>query len=170
VQFKAVVQNASNAAVNWQVNTIPGGNATAGTIDPSGLYTAPASLPNPPTVTVMAVLRSDATKTGSASVTIQALSSVTGPIVVSPSLSSVTTSQTIQFNVLTPGINNNEVTWTASGGTITTSGNFTPPSTPGAYTIDASLPNAQGLATVEVTNYPGTLTWRNDNSRSGINS
>jgi hypothetical protein len=170
VQFKAVVQNASSAAVNWQVNAITGGNATAGTIDSMGLYTAPASLPNPPTVTVTAVLQSDATKSGSASVTIQALSAVTGPIVVSPSLSSVTTSQTIQFNVLTPGLNNSEVTWTSSGGTITASGNFTPPGTAGAYTIQASLPNTQGFATVEVTNYPGTLTWRNDNSRSGINS
>jgi hypothetical protein len=170
VQFKDVVQNASSAAVTWQVNAITGGNATAGTIDSTGLYTAPASPPIPPTVTVTAVLQSDATKTGSASVTIQALSAVTGPIVVSPSLSSVTTSQTIQFNVLTPGLNNSEVTWTSSGGTITASGNFTPPSTPGAYTIEASLPNTQGFATVEVTNYPGTLTWRNDNSRSGINS
>jgi len=170
VHFKAVVINSSNSAVNWEVNTIPSGNATVGTIDPTGLYTAPALVPSPPTVTITAVLQSDSTKTGSASATIQALSSVTGPIVVSPALSSLTTSQTLQFNILTPGISNTEVTWTADGGTITTDGNYTPPSTQGSYTIEASLPNAQGFATVEVTNFPGTLTWRNDNSRSGINS
>jgi hypothetical protein len=170
VQFNAEVKNASGPTINWQVNQIAGGNPTVGTIDSSGHYTAPGSVPNPPTVTVTAVLQSDASKSGSSSVTIQALSSVTGQLVVSPALSSVTTSQTLQFNVLTPGISNTAVIWTAAGGTITPDGNFTPPSTPGAYTIEASLPNAKGFATVEVTNFPGTLTWRNDNSRSGVNS
>jgi hypothetical protein len=170
VQFNAVVKNASSPAVQWQVNQMTGGNPMVGMIDPTGLYTAPILVPNPPTVTVTAVLQTDSTKTGSSSVTIQALSSVTGQLVVSPALSSVTTSQTLQFNVLTPGISNTEVTWTVDGGTITPGGNFTPPGTPGAYTIEASLANAKGFATVEVTNFQGMLTWRNDNSRSGVNS
>jgi hypothetical protein len=93
---------------------------------------------------------------------------VTGQIVVSPALASVTTSQTLQFNV--PGISNTDVTWTVNGGSISPGGIYTPPSAPGAYIIEASLPNAKGFATVEVTNFPGTLTWRNDNSRSGVNS
>jgi hypothetical protein len=170
VQFNAVVKNASSAAVQWQVNQMTGGNPMVGVIDPTGLYTAPTLVPNPPTVTVTAALQSDSTKTGSSSVTIQALSSVTGQLVVSPALSSVTTSQTLQFNVLTPGIGNTDVTWAADGGTITPSGIYTPPNTTGAYTIEASLPNAKGFATVEVTNFPGMFTWRNDNSRSGVNS
>jgi hypothetical protein len=170
VQFNAVVKNASSPVVQWQVNQMTGGNPKVGMIDPTGLYTAPTLVPNPQTVTVTAVLQSDSTKTGSSSVTIQALSSVTGQLVVSPALSSVTASQTLQFNIVTPGINNTDVTWTADGGTITPGGNFTPPGTPGAYTIEASLPNAKGFATVEVTNFPGMLTWRNDVSRSGVNS
>jgi hypothetical protein len=170
VQFDAVVKNASSSAVNWQVNLTTGGNPMVGTIDPTGLYTAPASVPSPPTVIVTAVLQSDSTKAGSSSVTIQGLSSVTGQLIVSPALTSVTTSQMLQFNILTPGISNTDVTWTVDGGTITASGDFTPPSNPGAYTVEASLPNAMGYATVEVTNFPGTLTWRNDNSRSGVNS
>ncbi len=170
VQFNAVVENASSSAVNWQVNGTTSGNPTVGTIDSTGLYTAPALVPNPPTVTVTAVLQSDFTKTGSSSVTIQGLSSVTEQLVVSPALSSVTTSQTLQFNILTPGVSNTDVTWTVDGGTIAPSGNYTPPSTPGAYKIEASLPNARGFATVAVTNFPGTLTWRNDHSRSGVNS
>jgi hypothetical protein len=170
VQFHAAVQNASNSAVTWQVKQVTGGNPTVGTIDSNGLYTAPGTVPSPSTVTVTAVLQMDSSKTGSASVTIQALSSVTGQLVVSPAFSSVTTSQALQFNILTPGISNAEVTWTADGGTISASGNYTPPNAPGAYTIEASLPNAMGFATVEVTNFPGMLTWRNDNSRSGVNS
>ncbi len=170
VQFHAAVQNASNSAVTWQVKQITGGNPTVGTIDSNGLYTAPGTVPSPPTLTVTAVLQMDSSKTGSASVTVQALSSVTGQLVVSPAFSSVTTSQALQFNILTPGISNTEVTWTTDGGTISAGGNYTPPNTSGAYTIEASLPNAKGFATVEVTNFPGTLTWRNDNSRSGVNS
>lgn len=40
--------------VKWSVNLIPGGNATVGTIDRKGQYTAPALLPNPDSVTVTA--------------------------------------------------------------------------------------------------------------------
>ncbi len=173
LQFNATVQNASDPAVNWQVNQTAGGNPMVGMIDSTGLYTAPALVPNPPTVTVTAVLQSDSSKTGSSSVTILALSSITGPLVVSPAISSLTTSQTLQLQVLTPGVGNGDVSWTADGGTITPGGLYTPPSTQGAYTVEASLianPNAVGTAQVNVTNFPGTLTWRNDNSRSGVNS
>ncbi|HEY2645557.1 MAG TPA: hypothetical protein VGI34_01220, partial [Candidatus Acidoferrales bacterium] len=170
MQFEAVVENASNPAVNWQVNGTTGGNASVGTIDLAGLYTAPSTVPSQSTVTVTAVLQSDTTKTGSASVTIQPLSSVVGTLIVSPALSSVTITQTLQLEILTPGISNSDVNWKVSGGTIDADGVFTPPSTPGAYTVVASLPNAVGTATVEVTGFPGTVTWRNDNMRSGVNN
>jgi len=173
VQFSASVQNAPGSDVTWQVNGTSGGNPIVGTISPAGLYAAPALVPNPPTVTVTAALQSDSAKTGSSSVTILSLSSITGTLVVSPALSSLTTSQTSQFQVLTPGVSNSEVSWAVSGGTITPSGIYTPPSTQGAYTVKASLianPNTIGTAQVDVTNFPGTLTWRNDNVRSGVNS
>jgi hypothetical protein len=172
VQFSASVQNAPSSAVTWQVNGAPGGNPSVGTITPAGLYAAPALVPNPPTVTVTAALQSDTARTGSSSVTILSLSSITGTLVVSPALSSLTTSQTLQFQVLTPGVSNSEVSWAASGGTITPSGIYSPPATQGAYTVKASLianPNTIGTAQVDVTNFPGTLTWRNDNARSGVN-
>src|SRR5579863_3566176 len=163
VQFRAGVENASSTAVNWQVNGAAGGSPTAGTIGSTGLYTAPALVPNPPTVTVTAVLQSDSTKKGSSSVTILALSSISGPLVVSPALSSLTTSQTLQLQVLTPGVSNSDVNWAADGGTITPGGMYTPPSTQGAYTVKASLnanPNSIGTAHVDVTTFPGMLTWR----------
>ena len=170
VTFQAIVKNASKTAVIWQVNQMTGGNSTLGTIDPNGVYLAPNAVPGQQPLTVTAVLQSDSTKTGSASVTVQSLSAVTGSLLVSPAISSVTTSQSLQLQILTPGISNADVAWTASAGTITPAGIFTSPGAPGAYTIQASLPNATGFATVEVTDFPGTLTWRNDNSRSGVNS
>ena len=54
-QFTAAVTNTSNTAVSWQVNGITGGSTATGTISAGGLYTAPATLPTPATVTVGAV-------------------------------------------------------------------------------------------------------------------
>jgi hypothetical protein len=56
--------------VDWTVNGIGGGNSTVGTIDTTGLYTAPASVPIPATVAVAATSRVDPSKTGTAAVTI----------------------------------------------------------------------------------------------------
>lgn len=142
-----------------------------GTISSTGQYTAPNSVPIPATVTVTAVLQTDASAFGSASVTILSLSSIQG-LTLLPTISSVTTSQTLQLQIVTPGVSNNDVIWAVNGGAITPDGLYTPPSTPGAYTVIAKLIanlNAIGSATIEVTDLPGTLTWRNDNSRSGVN-
>ena len=172
VQFQAAVLNAGSSSVQWQVNQTPGGNSSVGTIDASGLYTAPSLVPNPATVTVSAVLQSDMTKTGSSSVTIHSLSSITGPLRLSPTLASVTTTQSVQISISTPGVTLADVTWSATGGTISAGGLFTPPVNPGPYTVLATLranPSVTGSATVEVTDFPGTLTWRNDDARSGVN-
>ncbi|MFA6004705.1 MAG: fibronectin type III domain-containing protein, partial [Elusimicrobiota bacterium] len=69
-QFTAAVTGTSNTGVTWLVNGIVSGNATVGKITSSGLYTAPAVIPNPATVTVSAKSLADASKSGSASVTI----------------------------------------------------------------------------------------------------
>jgi uncharacterized protein (DUF1800 family) len=43
---------AAGMALNLSVNGIPGGNATVGTISSTGLYTAPAIIPSPDSVTI----------------------------------------------------------------------------------------------------------------------
>jgi hypothetical protein len=68
--FSAAVSNTSNGAVTWQVNGITGGNSTVGTISAAGVYTAPATVPSPSTVTVRAVSSADDTRFGSAQVTV----------------------------------------------------------------------------------------------------
>ena len=70
VQFTATVTFSTTTTVNWQVNGVSGGNATVGTISTAGLYTAPATLPNPNSVTVTAVAQADLTQSVSATVTI----------------------------------------------------------------------------------------------------
>ncbi len=53
--FTATVANTPDNNVVWEVNGAIGGTAAAGTISPSGLYTAPAVSPNPPIVIVTAI-------------------------------------------------------------------------------------------------------------------
>ncbi|MGC2507298.1 MAG: hypothetical protein WA369_11595 [Candidatus Acidiferrales bacterium] len=68
--FSATVNGTSNAAVTWEVNDVAGGNAATGTINSSGMYTAPANLPNPNGVTIAAVSAADASASGESSVTL----------------------------------------------------------------------------------------------------
>jgi hypothetical protein len=56
-QFTATVLTGS-APVSWSVNGVAGGNATVGTIDASGKYTAPPSIPASTNVVVQAALTS----------------------------------------------------------------------------------------------------------------
>jgi hypothetical protein len=65
-QFTATVRNSGDTAVGWKVNGVTGGNSTVGTISVTGLYTAPAAVPRPATVTVTAVSKADSTKSASA--------------------------------------------------------------------------------------------------------
>jgi uncharacterized protein (DUF1800 family) len=64
-QLTATVANTTNTAVTWQVNGTAGGSATVGTISATGLYTAPAALPSPNTVTITAVSQAAPTVAGS---------------------------------------------------------------------------------------------------------
>src|SRR5258708_14734053 len=52
--FSAVVSGTTNAAVKWSVSGTAGNPPVIGTINASGNYRAPATLPNPTTITVIA--------------------------------------------------------------------------------------------------------------------
>jgi hypothetical protein len=69
-QFDAIVSGNSDTAVTWEVNGVTGGNSTVGTISASGLYTAPATVPIPGTVTVTAVSQANTAISASDSVAV----------------------------------------------------------------------------------------------------
>ena len=52
--FSAAVSGNANTSVSWSVNGVAGGNATVGTISATGLYTAPAAMPQNGQVTIRA--------------------------------------------------------------------------------------------------------------------
>src|ERR1700675_2239867 len=65
VQFTPTVTGTSNTAVTWTLtnNGVDCTNATlCGSIDGTGKYTAPATAPNPPKITVTATSQADTTK------------------------------------------------------------------------------------------------------------
>jgi hypothetical protein len=134
-QFTAAVQGtgAFNPAVTWLVSKVPGGNATVGTINSSGLYTAPSTVPSPNTVTVTAQSVQDTTKSGTGAVTIN-LENV--KISVSPPSSSAQLSTTLQFNATVTGTVNTAVFWGVNNfpggqsfvGFIDGNGNYSAPS------------------------------------------
>ncbi len=88
--------------------------------------------------------------------------------------------------VLTPNLSqpfttaggNGTVTWavdgvpggTASSGTISASGVYSPPSAAGTHTVTATDQGQSANATVYVSTYPGTFTRDVDNLRTGLNS
>ena len=60
-----------SSAVTWEVNSVPGGNATVGTIDQNGNYTPPQVPPPGGTVFIEVYLDADTTQAAGATVTLQ---------------------------------------------------------------------------------------------------
>ncbi|HTV04729.1 MAG TPA: aryl-sulfate sulfotransferase [Acidobacteriaceae bacterium] len=69
VQFTASVNASGSQPLEWLVNGVSGGNATIGTVSPSGIYTAPASIPLSENVTVTAALVASPTQNYATAVT-----------------------------------------------------------------------------------------------------
>lgn len=129
--FKAAVTGTSNTAVTWSVTGLGCAGTSCGTITAGGLYTAPASLPNPSYLNVTATSVADTTKSSTATVIIVEQIGVS----ISPASVQLDAGATQQFtakviNTLVTG-----VTWSVSGtgcvgsacGTITSGGLYTAP-------------------------------------------
>jgi len=106
--------------------------------------------------------------------------STTVAVAVKPRATSVTLTQKQQFTAQVSNSSNQSVTWavdginggTASSGFITTAGVYTSPGTVGTHSIKATSaadPTKSTVASVVVTDFAGTLTYHNDNSRTGQN-
>jgi uncharacterized protein (DUF1800 family) len=71
LQFTAKVSGTMDQAVVWSVNGVVGGNATDGKISTRGVYSAPAALPNPNSVSIEATSSSNKTLSGKSMVTLE---------------------------------------------------------------------------------------------------
>jgi hypothetical protein len=169
-QITAAVTGGTNNVVTWQVNSITGGNDTIGTIDSSGVYNAPATVPSTATVNVTAVSYEDPVLSATMTVTIIPAPSVT----ISPTSWTMTAgaANTETFTptvtgTTTTGSETNNVNWYVNGvlggnatfGTINSNGVYTAPLTPpigSTVTVSAALidfPLATASATVTISGY-----------------
>jgi hypothetical protein len=156
-QFIATVKGSTNTAVAWSVDGVSGGNASAGTISASGLYTAPAQAGSH-TVTARSVAQT--LSTAKASVT------VVNGVAVSPSSASLEAGQKQQFNASVTALSSATVSWAVDGipggnsgvGTISSSGLYTAPASNGSYTVTvASNADKSNYASASVAVFTLTL-------------
>jgi hypothetical protein len=157
--FSATVSgtNSPSQSVTW--------TATLGTIDGSGHFTAPASTGSAQTSTVRATSVQDSSKSGTSTVTIPA--ATVSAVAVSPNPATVTGGGSQNFTASVSGTHNpgQSVSWTASLGTIDSSGHFTAPAATNAIqsatitatsTLDVTK-SGTATATVPALSTDGTL-------------
>jgi uncharacterized protein YjdB len=149
-RFTAAVEGLTDTSVRWVVVE---GDA-AGTIDATGLYTAPTS---PGTYHVVAISLGDPSRSSSAVITVQALNT---PVAVSlsPASPRLPVAGTLRFTATVTGTANTAVSWSvteAGGGTLDATGLYTAPTTPGTYHVVAtSVADPGKKATAPVTVEP----------------
>jgi hypothetical protein len=133
-------------------------SATGGSMSSSGLYTAGSTSGN------YSVTATSGGKSGSATVTINSAAPVLTSITVSPGTSSLSPSTTQQFsaqgydqagNLMSP---QPAISWSATGGSIGSSGSYSAGSASGQYVVTASSGGKSGTASVTITSTGGAVT------------
>ena len=161
LQFSATVTGATNTSVVWSVSGSGCSGISCGTITAAGLYTAPATLPAPPSVVVKATAIADPSASATALVTLVAATSVS----ISPSSAQLKPGAQLQFTASESGNSSPLFIWSISGsgcsgstcGSISAGGLYTAPSSPPnppIVMVKATLlsdPTKSASATVTIT-------------------
>jgi hypothetical protein len=151
-QFMAQVSGPSDKTVTWSVD------ARFGNIDSTGLYTAPTDIDGGD---IFVTATSNAATAESATATVT-LPRVTFSI--APNAIAVVPGASQMFSATVVGLASSQVGWTVQGtggGTISSTGLYTAPSTTGVHSVVATASvnsNYSATATVEVTTTPATFT------------
>ncbi len=157
--FTATVTGPQETAVTWNVNGIQNGNSTVGTLtagtNSSGtttaVYTAPTTVPTPPTVSITAVSVANNTSSAPSTVTI---TPSTVNVAISPTTATVDAGTTQTFTATVTGTTNFGVGWyvndilngNSSVGTITASSTST--GSTAIYTAPTVAPSNAFPATI----------------------
>jgi hypothetical protein len=151
-QFMAQVSGPSDKTVTWSVD------ARFGNIDSTGLYTAPTDIDGGD---IFVTATSNAATGESATATVT-LPRVTFSI--APNAIAVVPGASQMFSSTVVGLANSQVSWTVrgtGGGTISSTGLYTAPSTTGVHSVVATASvnsNYSATAAVVVTTTPATFT------------
>lgn len=145
-QFTASVNGSANQNVTWEVNKLAGGNSTIGTISATGLYTAPAAVPSPATVTISAVSQADQQSVANQPATI--VPAPVPTVKISPLQVNVDTGAGQPFVATATGLSESTVEWYVNGvpngdptlGSLKP-GDLSECQTPAEYTAPNNVPN-----------------------------
>ena len=147
--FTATVTGTGNTAATWSVQETSG----CGSVTQGGVYTAPAAAA---TCHVVATSVADTTKSDVATVTVTAPLPVT--VAINPPSGATHSCQSLTFAATVTGSSNTAVAWSvqegSAGGTVTSGGVYTAPSTAGTYHVVATSQadsTKSAVATVTVT-------------------
>ena len=140
-QFSANVAGLGSSAVYWYVDGVKGGNASAGTISATGLYTAPSITA---THTIKAVSQASSSVSGSAVLTISAAPNFE----IYPFVSSIPTGGQQTFQGQSCNVPDVNVTFTVDNiaggnstvGTVSNTGVYTAPNAAGKHTVRVTDP------------------------------
>lgn len=163
LQFTATVSNVDSDAVAWAVHSAASGEPrTIGSIDSTGLYTAPVSLVSQITLTVTATSTADRRITASVPLTVDPAT-----ITVSPEAVNVLAKRTVAFTASLSNPSMGAIQWLVDGtlggnatsGTITAAGVYTAPGiNPGNSLVIPAVSSTgwgvTGNAKVTITNPP----------------
>jgi len=140
--FTATTAGLSSSAVTWSLQETSG----CGVVSAAGVYTAPTSAR---TCHVVATSAVDPTKTAAATITVTAPVAVT----VSPASRTMDACGTLGLSATVTGTSDTAVSWRVTesgGGTVTSAGVYTAPSSAGTYHVVATA-HASSAATATAT-------------------
>jgi len=150
VQLTATVTGTTNTGVTWSVSPLG-----MGTVNSDGLFTASATTG---AVTVTATSKANPSASAFSRVTI----TNSAPIVtITPLGASLATGETQQFTATVSNTSNQNVTWTATGGSVTSNGLYQAGSSAGTFKVTATSvadPTVSTSATVNITAIKVTVT------------
>jgi hypothetical protein len=153
MQFQATVQGQSNQAVTWSISQ--GG---LGTIDSTGLYTAPKDASGGP-FRVVATSQAQLSVTGTAEVTVAPIK-----VTVSPGTVTLAPGGTKTFTANIDGLDDKRVTWSVqetAGGLINNTGFYAAPASMGFFHVVATSVadgTKSGSASITVTTSSASFT------------
>ncbi|NNC17777.1 hypothetical protein HJC22_18850 [Corallococcus exiguus] len=148
--FSASVKDAKDPRVLWSVE----GGDSHGTISSSGIYTAPAEAG---TYTVVATNAVDTSKKDTATVKVEAVPTPTVIVKVTPEVATIGQGTVADLTAEVSGSSITAVQWSVEGGdangTVSSTGRYTAPNTPGTFTVTATSvadPTKKGSAAITV--------------------
>ncbi len=130
----ATVQSGQAATLNWSVS-----GATSLSIAPGlGAVTGSSVTVSPSATTTytLTATNSGGSVTATTTVTVTAVPVIT--VTISPTSASLVAGSTRQFTATVTGAGNTAVTWTATGGTVSSSGLYTAGGTAGSFSVKAT--------------------------------